>query len=167
MRIALAVLLAAACSGSPSSMVSKDAKQAAERKLSSSEQQLVDKQGFAIIGGSETTSFHVGYTALFEQHQPVYVTADSILYAWHSSYDQILQDVEREHLIPTLRAMLTELRTRLAASKADPETRADVDVYLSITQSLLDDKVAQPIAGGELALIDKAVAAAKRSGRIC
>ncbi len=142
-------------------MVSKDVKQTAERKLSSSEQQLVDKQGFAIIGGSETTSFHVGYTALFEQHQPVYVTADSILYAWHSSYDQILQDVEREHLIPTLRAMLTELRKRLAASKADPETRGDVDVYLAITQSLLDDKLAAPVAGGELALIDKAVGAAK------
>lgn len=161
MRIALAVLLAAACGASPNPFVPKAAKATAERKLSSGEQQLVDKQGFAIIGGSETQSFHVGYTALFEQHQPVYVTADSILYAWHSSYDQILQDVEREHLIPTLRAMLTELRKRLAASKADPETRADVDVYLAITQALLDDKPAQPIAGGELALIDKAVKAAK------
>lgn len=162
MRIALAVLLAAACGGaSPNPFVPTAAKATAERKLSSSEQQLVDKQGFAIIGGSETQSFHVGYTALFEQHQPVYVTADSILYAWHSSYDQILQDVEHAHLIPTLRAMLTELRKRLAASTADAETRGDVDVYLAITQSLLDDKVAQPVAGGELALIDKAVKAAK------
>lgn len=162
MRIALAVLLAAACGGaSPNPFIPKAATATAERKLSSAEQQLVDKQGFAIIGGSETESFHVGYTALFQQHQPVYVTADSILYAWHSSYDQILQDVEREHLIPTLRAMLGELRKRLAASKADPETRGDVDVYLSIAQSLLDDKLAPPNAGGELALIDKALKAAK------
>ncbi len=162
MRIALAVVMAAACGGAAQNpMVPREARKIAERKLDGAEQALVDKQGFAIIGGSESASFHVGYTALFEQHQPVYVTADSILYAWHSSYDQILQDVERQYLIPTLRAMLTELRTRLAASKADPETRADVDVYLSITQSLLDDKVAPPIAGGELALIDKAIAAAK------
>jgi len=134
---------------------------AAERKLSSAEQELVGKQGFAILGGSETTSFHVGYTALFEQHQPVYVTADSILYAWHSSYDQILQDVERAHLIPALRAMLEELRTKLRRSKADPETRADLDVYLSVAQSFLDDNVARPTAGGDLAVIDKAVKAGK------
>lgn len=162
MRIALALALVAACGGStPSPFVPQQVKRNADRKLTTDEQRLVDKQGFAIIGGSDVTSFHTGYTALFEQHQPVYVTADSILYAWHSSYDQILQDVEYAHLIPTLQAMLTELRTRLAASKALPETKADLDVYLAIAQSLLDDKVAPPVAGGELALIEKAVQQAK------
>jgi len=158
MRIrCLALLVAAACGGaSPNPFVPREAAKAADRKLTGSEQQLLDRQGFAILGGSEATSFHLGYTALFEQHQPVYVTADSLLYAWHSSYDTILQEIEQTHLIPTLRAMLTELRRRLAASKADPETRADVDVYLAVAMSFLDGKVAQPVAGGDLAAIAKA-----------
>jgi len=123
MRIALALLLAAACGGAaPNPYLPRDAAKAAERKLNSAEADLLAKQGFAILGSSETTSYHVGYTALFEQHQPVYVTADSILYAWHSSYDAILMGIEMEHLIPTLKAMLTELRRKLVASKADPET---------------------------------------------
>ncbi|MEO8701258.1 MAG: DUF3160 domain-containing protein [Kofleriaceae bacterium] len=160
-KVSIVAVLAVACGAAPNPFVPKDARKAAERQLNSAEQELVRKQGFAILGGSETTSFHLGYTALFEQHQPVYVTADSILYAWHSSYDQILQDVERAYLIPAVRTMIEELRTKLARSKADPVTSADLDIYLSIAQSLLDDKVTSPSAGGELALIDKAVKAVK------
>ncbi len=158
MKIALAVLLATACGSAPPSVISKDVKRAAERKLDGAEQALVDKQGFAIIGGSETPSFHLGYTALFEQHQPVYVTADSVLYAWHSSYDQILQEVEQEHLIPTLSAMLTELRKRLAASTADPETRSDVEVYLGVAQSFLVGGIAAVVGTPERAAIEKIMA---------
>jgi hypothetical protein len=53
----------------------------AGRPLSPSEQALVDKHGFAITA-QDASSFHVGYTALFHKHQPVYITADSLLYAW-------------------------------------------------------------------------------------
>jgi hypothetical protein len=139
--IALAILLAA-CSGKPHarSFVPAADTHLADSKLTKAEQRLVDSNGFAILARGETSSFHGGYTALFEEHQPVYVTADSILYAWHSSYDEILQAIETEHLIPTARAMLGELRKRLRDSKALPETRADVDAYLAIAMSFLDGK---------------------------
>jgi hypothetical protein len=158
-RIPVAVALAIGCSGSAKpSLVPRDQAALAQRALSSAEQRLVDKHGFAILEHGETQGFHVGYTALFKEHQPVYVTADSILYAWHSSYDAILVDIELEHLIPALRSMLGELRERLRDSTAEPQTRADVDVYLAIAQSFVDGKSAPPVAGGEVALIEGAVA---------
>ncbi len=108
---AFAAIVAVACSSNRTpSMVPQAAVAVADRKLNGPEQKLVEKQGFAIIEQAETQSFHVGYTALFKQHQPVYVTADSVLYAWHSSYDKILQDVEMDHLIPALRTMLASSR---------------------------------------------------------
>ncbi len=152
---AAALLLAAACSGrsQTSRLLPQRDLAIAEARLNDTEQRLVEQNGFAIVARGETTSFHGGYTALFEQHQPVYVTADSILYAWHSSYDQILQTIEREHLIPTLRAMLGELRRKLSDSTARAETKADVDNYLAIALSFLDDKPADPVAGGDPAVI--------------
>jgi hypothetical protein len=66
-QITLALLVAAACGGAaPNPFIPRDAAKAAERKLNSAEKDLLDKQGFAILDSSPTTSFHVGYTALFE-----------------------------------------------------------------------------------------------------
>ena len=132
----------------------------ASRRLSPAEAALVDKNGFAILRG-DITSFHVGYTALFHAHQPVYVTADSLLYAWHQSYDKILEHVERQHLIPAVTAFVAELRRGLAASSAPAEARADLDVYLAVAASLLEEKPVAPVAGGDPALIAELVKAAK------
>ena len=58
MRIALVVLVATACGGQPSgSLAPREAAKAAERKLNSAEQELLENQGFAILGNAETTSF--------------------------------------------------------------------------------------------------------------
>jgi hypothetical protein len=131
----------------------KDVVALVSRDLSAKEQALVDANGFAILGSATPQSFHVGYTALFHAHQPVYVTADSLLYAWHSSYDKILTELETDALVPTLAAMLDELRAGLAKSEAPAQARADVDVYLAVAQSLMTDAVQAPVAGGDRALI--------------
>jgi hypothetical protein len=135
----------------------KDAIDAANRELTASEKKLLAQQGFAILERGEATSFHVGYTALFKQHAPVYVTADSMLYAWHSSYDAILMDVEQAHLIPAMNAMLGELRKRLAESKADAAVKADLDTYLTVAASFTEGKPAKPVAGGDAAMIAQLV----------
>jgi hypothetical protein len=162
-QITLAALLLAACSGKQTpasrSMVPGDEAKLAARSLSKNEQQLVEKHGFAILEHGDTQSFHVGYTALFKQHQPVYVTADSLLYAWHSSYDRILQDLETEHLIPALRTMLDELRAKLRDGSGDAVARGDVDAYLAIASSFLEGKVVLAVAAGDVAMIDKMVKA--------
>ena len=130
-----------------------DVLQVAARDLTGAEQAVLDKRGLVVLGKDPIQSFHVGYTALFHAHQPVYVTADSLLYAWHSSYDKILVEIEGGALIPALDAMLEGLRQRLAKAEAAPEARADLDVYLAAAASLARGKVQKPIAGGDLTQI--------------
>src|SRR5215469_11309542 len=75
-------------------LLSKDDLELAARPLSNAEAKVVSDVGFAVLERRETRSFHVGYTTIFHAHAPVYVTADSLLYAWHASYDDILKTVE-------------------------------------------------------------------------
>ena len=130
-----------------------DVLEIAARDLSGAEQGVLDKRGLVVLGKDPIQSFHVGYTALFHAHQPVYVTADSLLYAWHSSYDKILIEIEGGALIPALDAMLEGLRQRLAKAEAAPEARADLDVYLAVAVSLERGTLQKPVAGGDPAQI--------------
>ena len=131
----------------------KDVLALAARPLTGAEQAKVRDRGFAILGKGAAQSFHVGYTALFHAHQPVFISADSLLYAWHSSYDKILIAVERSALVPALGALLDDLRGQLAAAEADAQTRADLDVYLTVAASLLRGKQLPPAAGGDATAI--------------
>ena len=132
----------------------------AGRDLTGPERTLLDRDGVAILGDASVQSFHVGYTALFHDHQPVLVTADSLLYAWHASYDKILIELELGALAPALDGMIDDLRVRLAASTAAPQARADLDVYLAVAASLAHGSIQPPVAGGDAAavatLVDKA-----------
>lgn len=125
----------------------------AGRDLGPAEQATLDKTGLVVLAADPVQSFHVGYTALFHAHMPVYVTADSLLYAWHASYDKILISLELGALKPALDAMLDGLRQRLATAEADPKVRADLDVYLTVASSLERGELQPPVAGGDLALI--------------
>ncbi len=162
MRLAVIVSLLAACSGHSlwheggverDMDPSKDVLEAAGRPLDAVEQAQLARDGVAILGRRPVPSFHVGYTALFHAHQPVYITADSLLYAWHSSYDKILTDIELDALAPAVDALLDDLRGELARSEAPPEPRADLDVYLAVAQSFAKGAVQPPVAGGDPALI--------------
>src|SRR5262245_54742515 len=70
----------------------------ARRRPSATERAVLDKTGLVIAAGARVPSFHLGYTALFKAHEPVYFTADAMLHALHSSYDAILADIETEAL---------------------------------------------------------------------
>src|SRR4051812_1419941 len=83
----------------------KDAADLAARELTAGERAKLDQNDLVVLGDGATQSFHVGYTALFHAHKPVYITADSLLYAWHSSYDAILAALERTALEPALASM--------------------------------------------------------------
>jgi hypothetical protein len=88
----------------------------AARALRDPEEKTADAVRFAILGSGSVESFHRGYSALFRAHQPVYVTADALLHAWHTSYDDILFTVERHGLEPLLDRILRELRRVLQRS---------------------------------------------------
>jgi hypothetical protein len=128
---------------------SKNELELAARPLTASEQDKLAQNGLVILGNGRTQSFHVGYVALFHANQPVFISADSLLYAWHSSYDKILTALEYQALVPAVDSMLDELRDALAKSDADAQTRADLDVYLAVAASLAKGQLQPPVAGGD------------------
>jgi len=122
--------------------------------------------GFAISTSQQMPSFLYGYASIYSEHLPLYVSADSILYSIHDSYDEILKRIEKETLVPDLQALLEGMVEKLKTtpdSVAKARTRADADVYLSVAASLLAGQLTSPSAGGDATLVgslfDKAMKA--------
>lgn len=166
-RVLLPALLLLACGHTQSSaertLIPAKERALGARALEATEAQLLKSEGVALLSKGNVASFHIGYTALFHAHQPVYVTADSLLHAWHSSYDAILTQVEYDGLVPTLAKLLEELRDQLAVPDADgprsprAESRGDLDLYLAVAQGLLTGTAAAPVAGADPARIAELV----------
>lgn len=89
------------------------------------------------------------YYSIWADDLPVYVTADSVLDAWHKTFLGLLEEMEELHLYPTLRKMLTsgaignlnslyEQWDGVATPGADHIRQAirDVDLYLGVATRL-------------------------------
>lgn len=131
--------------------------------LQPAELATLGRQGFVIVDRKRFPSFVYGYATLYAEDLPVYVSADSILFAVHRSYDALLMSLERGALSPELQRLLSGMRARLASadlSALPAQARADADTYLTVAESLLKGSVVTPAAGGDAALVGKLVAQA-------
>jgi hypothetical protein len=140
--------------------------QASSVALEQAELDALAAQGFVISSRWQTPTFMYGYSTLYLEDLPLYVSADSILHAVHHSYDKILKAVEEGSLISELDTLLEGMLSRLASGGgafAGATARADADVYLTVALSLLKGTTLSPVAGGDATLIaevlDKANAA--------
>jgi hypothetical protein len=139
--------------------------QASPLSLSYAELAVLRDQGFVISDSKTFTNFTAGYISIYAAHLPLYVSADSILYAVHRSFDKILAALEMDILSPKLSALLDGMRLRLAAtSDADwGKARADADLFLAVASGLLADNAPAPVANGDASqiasLLGKATAA--------
>ena len=101
----------------------------------------------AISTAPQVPGFHLGYSGLFKAHVPMYFTADSLLHAFHRSYESIFKSLEVGVLTPELRTLLSELRQELAKHPGgSPEAREEVDFLLAVASSLLEGEPAEPVA---------------------
>jgi len=117
--------------------------------LDGEEQGVLDRQGLVLSERhTDGRSFAMLYLNAFHADLPVFISADSILHAWHRAYDELLVQTERDMLAPMLGEMLAGMRKQLSASHAKPATRAALDEYLTVAQSLLEDNLLRPAAGG-------------------
>lgn len=123
--------------------------QASALALTDGELTTLGQHGFVISKRREFSTFARGLAEIYAEHLPLYVTADALLEAVHSSYDTILWELEHAALIPELRALLQGMRTRLARSSASVSTRKDADLYLAVALSLLTNQPAAPVAGAD------------------
>jgi hypothetical protein len=113
-------------------------------RLSPAELARLADDGSVTVGHPAITTPESLYHDIYRADLPVLVTADSILYAVHRSYDALLASLERSVLAGEIEGMLAalhaELGQRLAAGALPPsmaESTADVDVYLTVARSLL------------------------------
>jgi hypothetical protein len=137
--------------------------QASPLKLNDAETQALAKNGFVITGRQRFPGFTYGYRSIYAADLPVFVSADSILYAVHRSYDSLLKALETASLRPTLASLLQGMREALAAgalAEFSADVRADADLYLAVPLSLLQGAPASPVAGASAADIADLVAKA-------
>ena len=122
---------------------------------------VLGQQGFVISRRKQFPSFSYGYSEIYADDLPLFVSADSILDAVHRSYESMLQQFEQTMLVPDLQSLLQKMRTALAASTAaTAQVRADVDLYLAVPLALLTGQTAAPVAGASSTAINGLVQAA-------
>jgi hypothetical protein len=115
--------------------------------LSPAELDRLATNGFVISGSKQFPSFPYGYQTIYAEDLPLYVSADSVLFAVHRSFDEVLKQVEVTYLKPELDKLLSGMRSRLAGSSIEPSLRADLDLYLTLAASLLSGSPKPPVAG--------------------
>ena len=147
----------------PSEAIGLDLIQGSALSLDEDELAVLDERGFVITDRHSFPTFTDGYVALYGEHLPLYVSADSILNATHRSYDKILQMIEEASLVPRLDRLLTKLRSALHGGDADAfgaTAVADADTYLTVAASLLAGEELSPESGGSAERVGELYAAA-------
>lgn len=104
--------------------------------LSKAERERLQTLGFVVVpargpGGAGPVDV---YYRVFAADLPVFVSADSVLHAWHRSYDGILEFTEQEALSRSLTAVLDGMHAAL--DPKDPAQR-DARLHLDVARVLL------------------------------
>ncbi len=145
---------------------SLDKIQASELALDAEEKAILASKGFVISARRSFPTFVEGFESIYKDHLPLFVSADSILNALHTSYGQILKSIEVEALNGEIRKMLLSMREQLAAgaiTSLGAEAVRDADFYVAVALSLLDGTPHNPVAGASGADITAFVAKATKA----
>ncbi len=121
-------------------------------QLTEEHEKALASNGFVAVGNSRVETFATSYLDIYTKHLPVLITADSLLYALHQSYDSMLLDFEVQVLIPAserlLAAMHQQLTKDLAGLPAGLRPASlDLDVYLAVARSLLGGSKVAVVSG--------------------
>jgi hypothetical protein len=103
--------------------------------LETEAQQVLDTLGFVVVDSPDSAGPGDVYYDIFSNDLPLYVTADSILHAWHRTYDSLLKETETAVLLPALQALLDQ---SMAALDSSSEAGRDASIYLAVARALLE-----------------------------
>jgi hypothetical protein len=137
--------------------------QASTLRLNPAELALLEKNGFAISSQHWMPTHSYGYSNIYVEDLPVYITADSVLDAVHRSYDSMLEQLEQQELITQLDALLSGMSQNLAdgSGAIADDVVADADLYLTVARSLLTDKAVKPLVSANTKPVQELVAQAQ------
>lgn len=115
--------------------------------LEPAEVDVLAERGFVISPRQEYPSFAYGYASIYAADLPVFISADMLLEAVHRSYDATLVALERTFLRPELEMLLSRMRRQLSYGGVTlaPSVAADVDLFLTIADSLLAGSERPPL----------------------
>lgn len=112
-------------------------------RLNPTELAVFQTNGFVVSQRLERRSFADVYYDLYTDDLPVFVTADSILHAWHRSILMMMAEIEETCFHPTLSNLLASMSAQVPALWAQAAGTAmtngvlDADYFLAVAQSLL------------------------------
>jgi hypothetical protein len=113
--------------------------------LSDNAQEKLNDLGFVVVPAPARTPTGTQPTTgagpadvlyrVFAADLPVFISADSILHAWHRSFDKILEVSETQMMVPTLSELLSKT---IGALDDTDQAQKDALFYLVIAQNLLE-----------------------------
>ena len=112
-------------------------------QLNTAELSAFRTNGFVVSARLGASNMADIYYDVFRRDLPVFVTTDSILHAWHRSYDAVLIDLEQEVLRSELATLLDGMANRIPEAVQAYGTGwrlarlQDADFLLSVGQNLL------------------------------
>ncbi|KAL0484610.1 hypothetical protein AKO1_003460, partial [Acrasis kona] len=106
---------------------------------------VLKKNGFVVSERKGSKSFADTYLMLFNSHLPVFISLDSILHAWHESFDTLIEQMESDDLYYALDSILETMLSELNVFKLSFSTFSfelqtvilDVDLFLRVAKQLL------------------------------
>ncbi|MCP4109753.1 MAG: DUF3160 domain-containing protein [Desulfobacteraceae bacterium] len=113
-------------------------------RLNDEELAIFDKNGFVVSERLQADSFGEMYYKIYVDDLPVFVSADSILHAWHRSFDAMLEDLEESYLNIVLNHILTKMSDEIPKAWEQygntvlAQGITDADYFLAVARSLLD-----------------------------
>ena len=112
--------------------------------LNDDELAIMKKNGFVVSERMGTHSFAELYYRIFWNDLPVFISADSVLHAWHRSFDYMLEELESNYFSTSLQQILSAMRNQLpqllerAQFETMQKTVKQLDIYLTVASSLLN-----------------------------
>jgi Protein of unknown function (DUF3160) len=128
--------------------------QASHLQLDDAELAALSSRGFVISDNHPFPSFAYGYSTIYLEDLPVYVSADSLLDAVHRSYEDMLKLLEEGVLSSELDQLLRGMHEKLKSGPREGRAAAtvkDSDLFLTVARSLLAGALVQPLAGANAA----------------
>ena len=114
-----------------------------DTRLTPAELGAFKTNGFVISPRLSSYSFIDLYYKLWKDDLPVFISTDSILHAWHRSYDAILEELEESYLFNSVETILNGMAGQLPRASLDVgagalrESLLDADYFLAVARSLL------------------------------
>lgn len=112
-------------------------------RLNGNEKSLLMTNGFVVSERLGSDTFGNLYYRIYSDDLPVFITTDSILQAWHRSFDSMLEEIEEGFAAPVLQQVLASMALRIpdaiqAYGSGPLETSLqDADYFLSVARALV------------------------------